>query len=191
MAAILATPRLPAVMATLSPGFRRPLRSSRPTSRATLSGMSANPGGVETLPHRHHFGESHGCSWKWRSIYHEILRRFPWARSGLMPGPRPADTHGNLLSPRSRLSRKLAHAAFLQMSNVLALEFGLPVIAAAAFAAQLPYATLPDGSPGLRPGAFSTWTSTFPLAVLWVRGELRMLRLTWVTRREATCGPSL
>ena len=38
-------------------------------------------------------------------------------------------------------------AAFLQMSNGLALEFGLPVFAAAAFAALLPYVTFPDGSP--------------------------------------------
>ena len=66
-----------------------------------------------------------------------------------------ADAHGYLLSPHSRLSRKLAQAAFLQMSNGLALEFGMPVFAAAAFAAQLPYVTFPDGSPGLWPGAHS------------------------------------
>ena len=62
--------------------------------------------------------------------------RVPWA-----------DAHGYLLSPPSRLSGRLAHAAFLQMSYGLALEFGLPGFTAAAFAALLPYATFPDGSP--------------------------------------------
>ena len=38
---------------------------------------------------------------------------------------------------------------------------------------------------------YSSKKSTFPLAVLWVRGELRMQRLTWVTRRDATYEPSL
>ena len=69
------------------------------------------------------------------------------ARSGPVPGSRPADAHGCVLSPRSRLLRKLAHAAFLQMSNGFALEFGLPVFADAAFAALLPYVTFPDGFP--------------------------------------------
>ena len=34
-------------------------------------------------------------------------------------------------------------------------------------------------SPGLAPGEQIQLIGTFPLAVLWVRGELRMLRLTW------------
>ena len=59
------------------------------------------------------------------------------------------------MPPHSRLSRRLARATFLQMGNGLALEFGLPSFAAAAFAAQLPYATLPHGFPGLLPGAYS------------------------------------
>ena len=52
--------------------------------------------------------------------------------TGARRRPRPL---GQVLSPRSRLSGKLAHAEFLQMSNGLALEVGLPVFAAAAFAA--------------------------------------------------------
>ena len=59
------------------------------------------------------------------------------------------------MPPHSRLSRKLAYGAFLQMSNGLALEFGLAVFAAAAFAALLPYVTFPDGSPRALPGAHS------------------------------------
>jgi len=44
-------------------------------------------------------------------------------------------THGYLLSPVSRLSRRLAHVSYLQMSDGFVLEIGLPVSGAAAFAA--------------------------------------------------------
>ena len=49
----------------------------------------------------------------------------------------------------------------------------------------------PMAPPGLWPGAYSKQKSTFPLAALWVWGELRMLRLTWVTRQDAAYEPSL
>ena len=65
----------------------------------------------------------------------------------------PSYPRGYLLPQHSRLSRSLAHAAFLQMSNERALEFGLPAFAAAAFVALLRYVTFSDGSPGLWPGA--------------------------------------
>ena len=82
--------------------------------------------------------------------------RVPWA-----------DAHGYLLSPHSRLSRRLAHAAYLQMSNGFALGFGLPGFGAAAFAALLPYVTFSDGSPrALARGIFQIEKHVSPCSVV-------------------------
>ena len=79
-----------------------------------------------------------------------VTRRFPWA-DARVPW---ADAHGYVLSPRSRLSGSLAHAAFLRMSYGLALEFGLPCLLTPRSRLNSPTRHFPMAPPGLLPWAY-------------------------------------